>query len=261
MTMEIIKELAHIPGLLKEVYGDLAKPGVEQAGKALGTVIGLGNTILWPVALANEKARIALVNNLDKYRKRLESTPMQEVNEVAPEVGVPIGEKITYVTNEELSDMYVELLAKASIGSTASLAHPSFVNVINNLSPDEAVLLKVLQATPTLPFVETRLQQIGTRSWKVLDPIYSALSKVSGVSFPNNVAAYVSNFEGLGLLQTRTDICVAGEGIYESLEEESKARCSNKEDYHEIESQIKFRKGKIQATPFGMLFLQACFAR
>ena len=56
MAMELIKEITQIPGLLKEVYGDLAKPGVEQVGKALGTVIGLGNTILWPIALANEKA-------------------------------------------------------------------------------------------------------------------------------------------------------------------------------------------------------------
>lgn len=261
MAMELIKEIAQIPGLLKEVYGDLAKPGVEQVGKALGTVIGLGNTILWPIALANEKARISLESNLEKYRKRLEYTPKEEIAEVAPEIGVPIGEKIAYVTNEELSDMYIELLAKASTTSSASLAHPSFVNVINNLSPDEAVLLKALRTTQSLPFVETRLHQNGKQEWNTLDPLYSPLSKVTGISFPNNVVAYVSNFEGLGILQVRTDLYMAGEGLYEPLELESKARFKGLEDIPEPKMQIKFKKGKIEVTPFGRLFLQACFGR
>jgi hypothetical protein len=261
MAMELIKEIAQIPGVLKEVYGDLAKPGVEQVGKALGTVIGLGNTILWPVALTNEKARIALENNLEKYRKRIENTAKEEITEVAPEIGVPIGEKIAYVTNEELSDMYVELLAKASTASSASLAHPSFVNVINNLSPDEAVLLKTLRNTPVLPFIETRLHQNGKREWNTLDPLYSPLSKVAGISFPNNVVAYVSNFEGLGILHVRTDSYMVGEGIYEPLELESKARFKGFDEIPEQKMQIKFQKGRIEVTPFGRLFLQACFAR
>lgn len=261
MSMDLIKEIVQVPGVLKEAYGDLAKPGVEQAGKALGTVIGLGNTILWPVALANEKAKIALEKNLEKYRKRLENIPKEEIAEVAPELGVPIGEKIAYVTNEELSDMYVELLAKASIGSSASLAHPSFVNVINNLSPDEAVLLKALRNTQSLPFIETRLQRNGVEGWNTLDPIYSPLSKITGLSFPNNVVAYISNFEGLGILQVRTDIYMVGEGIYEPLELESKARYKGLEDIPEPKMQITCQKGKIDVTPFGRLFLQACFAK
>lgn len=261
MAMELIKELAQVPGLLKEVYGDLAKPGVEQAGKALGTVIGLGNTILWPVALANARARIALESNLEKYRKRIEGTPKEEITEVVPEIGVPIGEKIAYVTNEQLSDMYVELLAKASTASSASLAHPSFVNVINNLSPDEAVLLKTLRTTSALPFVETRLHQNGKNEWTTLDHLYSPLSKVSGISFPNNVVAYVSNFEGLGIIQVRSDIRMAGDGIYEPLQLESKERFRGLEDIPELKMQIKFQQGQIVVTPFGRLFLQACFAK
>lgn len=54
---EVIREGLKVPGLIVEVYGDLAKPGVQQVGKALETVLGLGNTILWPLALANARAR------------------------------------------------------------------------------------------------------------------------------------------------------------------------------------------------------------
>lgn len=257
--MDLIKEIAHVPALLKLIYGDLAKPGVEQAGKALSTIIGLGNTILWPVALANEKAKIALEINLEKYRKRLESTPKEDISEVPPEVGVPIAEKIGYVSNAELSDMYIELLSKASIKSSASLAHPSFVNVVNNLSPDEAVLLKTLRHTPLVPFIEVRMHQDGKPEWNTLDPLYSSLNEVAGMSFPHNIVAYLSNFEGLGLIQIRTDVYMAGVGIYEPLEIKSRNIFKQIEEFPESKIKIKFQRGKIDITPFGKLFLAACF--
>jgi hypothetical protein len=156
--MEILKETVQSPVILKEVYGDLAKPGAQQAGKALSTVIGLGNTLLWPIALLNEKAKIALESNLNKYREKLKDTPDEQICEVAPEVGVPIVDKLAYVTNETLSDMYTELLAKASQNHTINMAHPGFVNIINNLSPDEAVLIKSVRHMNGIPFIDVRLK-------------------------------------------------------------------------------------------------------
>jgi len=57
-------------GLLKEVYGDLVKPGVSQVGQAIGTILGLGNTVLWPIQMLNEKARLTIELNLESYRKK-----------------------------------------------------------------------------------------------------------------------------------------------------------------------------------------------
>lgn len=105
--LPIIKEAAQIPIVLKEIYGDLAKPGVIQVGKALETIIGLGNTILWPVTLLNEKAKIALEKNLDSYREQLENIPEEDVTEIPPEIGVPVAEKLAYITDEELSQLYI----------------------------------------------------------------------------------------------------------------------------------------------------------
>lgn len=148
---DLLKEIAQSPAVIKEVYGDLAKPGVQQVGKALSTIIGLGNTMLWPLALMNEKAKIALESNLERYRNKLKDTLPDEVCEVPPEIGVPIAEKLSYVTNEELSEMYTELLANASQINKANVAHPSFVNVINNISPDEAILIKSIKGNAGHP--------------------------------------------------------------------------------------------------------------
>ena len=120
--------------LIKEIYGDLAKPGVQNVGTALAAVLGLGVTLMWPIMWANERAKIALEDNLEAYRDRLKDVPPEQISIAPPEVAMPILEKIGYVTNEELRSLYIELLAKASIKELNNQAHPSFVNIINNFN-------------------------------------------------------------------------------------------------------------------------------
>ena len=148
MTLEtvlpMIKEALQAPGLLKEIYGDALKPGVSQVGKALGTVLGLGTTVLLPIYWANERSRMVVEKTLEKFRLSLEGVPEPQIIPVRPEVGVPILEKLMYVTDDELSDLYINLLSKASTAQSVRFVHPSFVSIVNNFSSDEALLLKKL---------------------------------------------------------------------------------------------------------------------
>jgi len=257
--LDLLKEIVQSPAILKEIYGDLAKPGVQQAGIALSTIIGLGNTALWPIALLNEKAKITLENNLEKYRLKMEYVPEEGTCEIPPEIGVPIAEKLSYVTNEELSEMYIELLAKASQSQNANVAHPSFVNIIANISPDEAILIRSIRNMPGIPFVEVRLKWNNKNEWQTLDAMKPGLSCLKELRYPNNLHAYLSNLEGLGIFQIRQDIYMVGENIYEPLEENAKAA------YGDIEKQvpdktITFQRGKIEITPFARLLMTACFS-
>lgn len=258
--MNELEAIAKSPEILKEIYGDLAKPGVQQAGKALSTIMGLGNTILWPVMLLNERAKISLEKNLEKYRKKLEAVPEQEVCEVPPEVGVPIAEKLTYVTNEELSEMYVELLAKASQTQKASFAHPSFVNIISNLSPDEAILLKSIRTMPSIPFIEVRWKVKGKNEFSTLDPIKVGVSCLAQLKFPENLPSYVSNLDGMGILKVRQDIFMVGANIYEPLESNARTTYAALVAA-EPQKEISFQRGQIEITPFARLFMNACFSR
>lgn len=256
--MEILKDLINCPEILKELYGDLAKPGVQQAGKALETIVGMGNTVLWPVAIMNERAKIALENNLNKYRRKLEDISEEDICQVAPEIGVPIAEKLTYVTNKELSDMYIELLAKASIKDKANSAHPSFANVIANLSPDEAILLKsVRNMMNGIPFIEVRLTLKQKNEWTVLDPIRPGISCIKDLQEPANIHAYISNFEGIGFFNIRHDIYLVGDNIYEPLEGYAKKKFAPFEKGHD-DRKLKFIRGKIEITPFARMFMSAC---
>lgn len=261
---KILHELAKLPALLDTIYTDAAKPGVTQAGRALGTVMGLGNTVLLPIAVLNERAKITLERNLEKYRKQIEEIPMEKVCEVPPEIGVPVVEKLGYVADDDLSNLYVNLLAKASTDETSSEAHPSFVNIIGSLSPDEAVLLRELVNAQSIPFLTARYHKASSPEWlSIGDEFLTGLEVKYELKFQKNVAVYLSNYEGLGLLHSRRDIHCIPLTLYDPIEaryrpmiEPFKQHCAER-GYPDLQ----FHKGRLDITPFGRLFANACIKK
>ena len=196
---------------------------------------------------------------MEKYRARMQDTPIEDTCEVAPEIGVPIAEKLTYVTNEDLSKMYVELLAKASQVQHANVAHLSFVNIINNISPDEGIILESLKNVLKVPFIEVRLKKIGKSEYIVAQPLLLELSCLADLAYPNNVAAYFSNLDGLGVLNVRTSVWLSDDSFYEPLETHARNEFSGTVGQFS-DRELTFQRGKIEITPFGKLFLCACYA-
>ncbi len=203
---------------------------------------------------------MALEQNLEKYRIQIEDTPEEKIVSISPEIGVPIMEKLSYVTDEELSNLYVNLLAKASTIDTSQFAHPSFVNVINNLCPDEAIYLQELYKRGALPFITAKLFKNGVNEWNLLGDLLTAIENECKMSFPHNAIAYLSNFEGLGLIQIRRDIYIISEGLYESLEAFYKP-AYKLYPFNEETHTLGFERGKIEITPFGQLFMKACLVK
>jgi hypothetical protein len=262
--LQVVQDALKIPGLLVEIYGDVARPGVRQVGKALETVVGLGNTILWPIAWANERSRLALEKNLQKYRAELESIPEEKIVNVAPEIGVPIAEKLTYVQDDRLSDLYVRLLAKASNADSLEQAHPSFVNVINNLSPDEAHFLEYFIDHRNLPFVHAKAVKPNTFAFESLEELIIQDGVTQKLTFPQNVDAYVSNLSGLGLLIIKHDEWLTeAEEIYSSLALQHTERFNNLiEKAPQLQgSTLEFERGTILLTKFGQNFIRACHVK
>ena len=229
-------------------------------GMALGTVLGLGNTILWPLQLLNERSRFAIESNLNKFRVKLEGTSEDEICAVAPEIGVPITEKMSYVTNESISDMYLELLSRASISDSTSVAHPGFIKIIENLSPDEAVVLRSAQhQLDGIPFVEVRYQVKGQQKWITFHPMILQPTYYSELQYPDNLPAYISNLEGLGIIDVQDDVYLDLKGVYEELEDIGKNMYSSFADT-DGRRLLTFNRGRILITAFGWLFLRACFS-
>ena len=261
-ALPILKDALQVPGLLKEIYTDALKPGVSQVGKALGTVLGLGNTILLPLYLLNERTKLTIEKNLEKYRASLKDVPADEIVPVAPEVGVPIVEKLVYVSDDNLSDLYITLLSKASTAPTAGQAHPGFVHILNSLSPDEALLLKAIHARNVLPFITT-IVQADDGAFNIVKDLYTALEDQIDFAFRENVEAYLFNLAGHGILTIRRDVLVADLSLYEKLEADARRKSEGTRWYKNKPEgwSLAFHRGDIQITRLGYLFLRACLKK
>jgi hypothetical protein len=263
MTSELIPILAKAATeekLLTQIYGDLAKPGVSQVGRALGTLLGLGNTILWPVQLLNERSRIVLEANLERCREKMSSIPEDNISPIPPEIGVPIVEKLSHVTDPDLRELYTNLLARASNADTQPQAHPSFVNVLNNISPDEALLIRQFKMQGgQIPFVSARLIDPTKNHWLQLVDVHFSLAPETKLAFSDNLPAYVSNLEGLGLIDIRRDIFVVPESVYDPLTNELTTRFQHIPQAGPFTT-FRCERGKIEVTRFGWLFISACIS-
>ena len=200
MANEIVELVKETPNILGQVYGDLAQPSVKAVGNALGTVFEFSTSFLLPVKLLNEKFKLNFTKRLNEYKEKLEQIPEEKQCEVHPQIGTPIIEKLSYTTNEEIADLFTTLLANASNVDMVNTAHPSFVNMVERMSPDEARLLKYLKGENEIQYCTFNGNVLEGKGFKTLADHVTLLDNEVDFQYPQNVNAYLANFISLGII-------------------------------------------------------------
>ncbi len=254
-------------GLIKEIYNDLAKPGVTQVGKAIGDTLGLFHTML-PVGYLNKSAALIYKNNLEKLRNKLEEEKTENIQSVPPETGKPLLERLLYTSNDDLVELFANLLARASRKDESHLAHPSFVNIISSLSPDEARIINYMSDNSLIRCISLRWEKndedhggVSTVTYQYTHRGLTALESKIEILFPENFYMYFTNMMSLGIIQFQEDTTLDeyltpsdeyseikefyGEKIYEGMFDE-----------HGYESRIMM--GRVDLTELGEMFVKAC---
>lgn len=143
-------------GLVKAipVYDDLVQPAAKELGTALATVAKTVNVALAPIS--------GIIWGYDTIKDFVASKVSQKLINIAPEniatpnpiVVGPALEALKYTGhNEILRNMYANLLANALDKATKDDTHPSFVELIKQLSPREAQLLLEISQRDVFPNV------------------------------------------------------------------------------------------------------------
>lgn len=184
--------------IFEELYKDMAQPAARNIGLALGAITSIGLFLHLLSSWGTDRLNICLKKNLDEYAERMKDVPPEDVSEVPPEIGVPIIEKLSYVTNEELRKLYIELLAKASIKDENDKAHPNFINIINSLSPDEANLLSYFKKRRQIS--PNKYIRSTVKKSEFFHIFLSNEEDFINLQFPDNLSSYLENFEGLGII-------------------------------------------------------------
>ncbi len=147
------------------IYQDALQPAAKEIGTALQTVAKTIHIALAPVSVlvwGYEQIR-DFVNT--KVAEKLKDVPPENI--VTPKLNVagPALEALRYTGHEEtLRDMYANLLAASMDTRTATAAHPSFVEIIRQLTPDEARILRFLAEIKTVPLITVRAEKQETIS-------------------------------------------------------------------------------------------------
>lgn len=258
-----------VTGLVQAIpiYQDLAQPAVKQVGKALETVGKAINVALAPVGAlvwGYEKCQDFIST---KVADRLKHVPPEDIITPKPNVAGPAIEALRYTGHEEeLSDLYANLLASSMDKKTASGAHPAFVEIIKQLTPDEAKIVALFSSARAFPLLNVQANHKEDpeqlKGGNTMLSHFSLLGEEAGVEFVSLVPAYLDNLCRLGL----ADYLGSGQyytapGIYDPLENHPRVLALKAEIEADPEMQCDLEKTGLILTDLGKQFAKVCVFR
>jgi hypothetical protein len=265
---ELSKESVEI---IKLTYPDLAQPSAKKIGTALETIFDLSNTILLPIKLLNEKSAIWYRKHMARYERRLNEEEGKEIVPVIPDIGLPILDRLTYLENDEISELFIEILVNASIKDTAYKAHPSFINILNRIGVDEARLIKYLHQSKrdTIPFILLKGNVPDNSQEITFSNRITNIDEEIELIYPQNIDLYLSNFIAMGILNEELGKCrVKDANIIERITLRNKKYENNlkiqlEEMYKSEENPSKkitllISNNQFILTPLGKEFIDTC---
>lgn len=176
---------------------------------------------------------------------------------ITPEiyVAVPAIQAISYSMNsEELRNLYANLLAKAMNSDTKDLVHPSFVEIIKQMSPNDAVIFRKLMKRRANPIVDLVLETRENGSFIIQ-------TNISDFDMKNvkNTCISIDNLIKHGLISSPSGRYYSDSKLYDKILL-SDYFLEQKQQYSTIPKEYKFnyKKGMIIKTNLGISFYNVC---
>lgn len=258
-------------GLLDRALGNMADEFAENskgAGAPLGNAVKslVRTTEAIAVAVETVVKSPALIGQVwnsvrDKVtpalRERLAHLSPEEIQPPPISVAGPILEALRFtVDDDELRNMFVNLLAATMDPASTSNAHHSFVEIIKQLSPDEARILKYMGEDEEAGFQVANLQAYSKEGGFInIARNLTHLGKDAGVANQVNVPSYLDNLCRLGL-------CAIPNGITLDSSYDPLTNCPDFLPFIDTIKAMgrtpKFERRIIELTEYGRKFVTLC---
>jgi len=208
-TLEKAKAL-NIGAVVPELYKDAVSPAAKEIGKGLKTVAQAANIALRPVAglvWGYEKIEDYVISELPK---KLSKRGGDEIISPEPHLAGPLLESLKYTGyKDSLREMYLNLLATSMDKDTAEKAHPSFVEIIRQLSSDEAKLLSHFKELRGYPEIDSEWITYNWWRHEVYEDIKRRFKNVcenAEVELPDLYLSYLDNLTRLKLIDFKQEV-------------------------------------------------------
>lgn len=242
-------------------------PEAKEAAKNLGeSAVILSKTIkncLLPLAAVNyafDKARVYFTENFDKeIHEKTSSIPAENLIEPKGSIAGPTLQGIAFSHEEpNIKEMYLNLLKTSMDNRTSHAAHPAFVEIIKQLTSEEAVLLRdVLLSYGPIPLAQIKAtRKSGGFNIKIKHLAALSNANTQEPVIDKQFPAMVDNWVRLGLVEV----------TYQSFLNDAKRYdwVKIRPEYIQLEATtnkefetISFDKGLMAPTDLGLLFKSA----
>ena len=249
--------LSSLSQLLPDIYKDLAQPSLQVLGNALGKAVEFATLPITALGTVSDCAKANLNHRLVEYTKKVEQIPEDKRVEVHPQIAVPIIQKLSYATNDEIANLFTNLLTTASNSDTSCNAHPGFESIISQLSPDEARIIQFLKSKTDIPYCSLKVYIAKSKGYIMLIENASMIPYKIHLEFQQNINAYYANMIRLGIILDMKSVFLIDDNPYNEIKEAYNfAQYDNLVPGHF--SRIELVKSHFNITQYGRLFINAC---
>jgi len=244
-----------------KLYEDAIQEPAKETSKTLGLIPKTINAALVPLRqwIAHKEYNMAETEKLLAYK--LENLDPKKIVPPEPYVAVPAIQAISYSKdNEQLRNLYANLLSKSMNVDTKDNVHPSFVEIIKQLSPLDAKLLKKLFYAQKDPIPKLKLSlQASENDFNHIDVWRTVLHPncYTDLSLIESYLISLDNLERLKLIIINDDSYLNPPQLYTEIESSI-----DKEYFSKLRSDLPYvnlQKGFISLSDFGKKFISIVF--
>lgn len=250
-----------VSGLAKAIpiYQDAVQPAAKEIGKALGTIAKTVNVALAPISV--------LVWGYDKIKdfvdtdvaEKLENVAIEDIVTPPPHIAGPALESLKYTGSiDELKELYANLIASSMDSKTTSEVHPSFVEIIKQLSSDEAKILTAFISEDQEPIISIRNNRKDNTGGRDVYRHFSVLGEKTECSNLELIPNYLNNLSRLGIIEIPENYALLGENTYTHLETHPTVLSIVDSISQQNDRVSKIKKETIKVTALGRQFIDTC---
>ena len=251
------------------------KTAARIKGNKMAVKEALGLIIMKPLAGIMGISREYFETNFaEDYASKIANVPEESLQTPKASIAGPAFEGLAYSLDEPaLKEMYLELLARASDERFATSAHPSFVQIIRELTTAEALYLPryLRSANLMTPIVQYRALFQPSHGSRVLITNVLDIQGADGIPLVDPmIPTYVDNWVRLKLVSTDYASPLVAEGTYgwaetrpERMAAQAQLDADRTPEFEELLTQrgiqsieVDCNKGHMASTNFGHQFAQ-----
>ena len=180
-----------------------------------------------------------------------------------PRVAVPTLQNASLAEEEEIREFYAELLAKSMNRVVKNSVHPGFIEIIKQLSPDEAKILRYFSTHTIIPTVTLRFEDEKGGGIEIVTH-FSNVGELAKCEEPFAFQVYFDNLIRLGLLEASPQFAsMTDKRLYEPLKNHP---ALNGKGFDILmqgigKNRARFTEGYMRLTHFGQKICDVCVSK